>query len=289
MILVIFVKVEQNFCKAFVMMRIMCDCGLILDYHTKLLGSHIFIMTHEELKQAQEQAFAPFRDRILEIFLDPEKGLEYFDSLKIPRDRVYEIIAPNSFSLIIKGDLKDKDRVMTFKKLFLQQDGSIEVFHDLLDLMLPESIKQYKREIDELRLTKEWSEIAELSGVDYRRLYTCYLGYFYPSIKTIRKLAAIIKVETLQAIALEIHGEEIKINAITRPNQDRNDILIRARLLDHGARFHIVNGLLSDLEPSALMRISKRAIEIALDLVSAVDRDHTTEQDGGQNPEPLES
>lgn len=225
-------------------------------------------MTHEELKQAQEQAFAPFRDRILEIFLDPEKGLEYFDSIEIPRDRVYEIIAPNSFSLVIKGDMKDKERVVIFKRLFSQQDGSIEILHDLLDLVLPESIKRYKKEIDELKSTKEWSEISKLTGIDYRRLYNYYVGYYYPTIKNLKKMAAAISIKTLQAIALEIHGEEIKINAVSRPVQDESDILVRARSLDHDAKLYIVNGLLRDLESASLMEVSKFAIEIALERVS---------------------
>lgn len=122
-------------------------------------------MTHEELKQAQEQAFAPFRDRILEIFLDPEKGLEYFDSIEIPRDRVYEIIAPNSFSLVIKGDMKDKERVVIFKRLFSQQDGSIEILHDLLDLVLPESIKRYKKELVRARSLDHDAKLYIVNGL----------------------------------------------------------------------------------------------------------------------------
>lgn len=167
-----------------------------------------------------KRAYEGFREHVYRVLMSKDRGMDYILSLcEVDRQETVAIAYPGSFEdFVLKPIKKDgvrarssiKNKAKAYKPLFDKDDKTEDLYRLLYEVM-PDSLKEIRREIDKLRETLKWREIESRSGIGHNRINDWYLGTVYPGKQSLEKMQTIIPHTALNGAAYELHGEKLEI------------------------------------------------------------------------------
>ncbi|MEL6580930.1 MAG: hypothetical protein AAFQ14_14365 [Cyanobacteria bacterium J06621_12] len=168
-----------------------------------------------------ERAYEEFREHVYRVLMSEDRGMDYILSLcEVGEDDTVAIAYPGSYKRFILEPIKEdgvrarsgiKNTAKAYKPLF-DKDDKTDVLYRLLYEIMPDSLKEIRREIEKLRAQNlKWREIEAMSGIKYSRLNDWYLGTIYPNMQSLKNMRTFVPHSILIGAAYELHGEKLEI------------------------------------------------------------------------------